>query len=212
MMVMTTLEILYQDQGILAVNKPVGLASIPERDRSRPSVIEQAQDQLAERLYVVHRLDKEVSGVLLLARTPEVHRWLNTEFSERRVHKTYAAWVHGRVPEDCGAIEAPIRTFGSGRMGIDVERGKPSRTTFEVIERCENRTLVHAHPETGRRHQIRVHLYHLGHPILGDPRYGAQAIQQAYSRLMLHAFAIEFADPNGRMHRIETSMPCDFLD
>lgn len=209
---MTPLEILYQDQGILAVNKPVGLASIPERDRSQGSVIEQAQAQLAERLYVVHRIDKEVSGVLLLARTAEAHRWLNTEFSERRVYKTYAAWVHGRVTGDQGHIEAPLRAFGSGRMGVDVERGKPSRTTFEVVDRRENRTLVHAHPETGRRHQIRVHLYHLGHPLVGDPRYGDKAIQQTYSRLMLHASVIEFVDMDGCLQRIAVPVPDDFLD
>ena len=210
---MNSLEILYQDQGIIAVNKPMGLASIPERDRDQGSVVGQAQQQTGQRLYVVHRLDKEVSGVLLLARTPEMHRWLNTAFSERRVHKTYAAWVHGHVTEEQGVIEAPIRAFGSGRMGVDHERGKSSRTTFEVVERHEKRTLVHAHPETGRRHQIRVHLYHLGHPILGDPRYGDKTIQQTYGRLMLHALTLEFIGPAGGCpQRIVAPIPDEFLD
>ena len=209
---MEPLEILYDDAAIIAVNKPVGLATIPERDRTQGSVLEHLQQQLGQGLWVVHRLDKEVSGVLLFARTSHVHRWLNVQFSERKVHKTYMAWVHGQVYGDQGCIDAPLRAFGSGRMGVDPERGKASLTTYEVLERRDRITLLHAHPETGRRHQIRVHLYHLGHPILGDPRYGDKGVQQSYSRLMLHAAAIEFTNPNGQVQRIETPMPRDFLD
>jgi RluA family pseudouridine synthase len=163
----------------------------------------------AGRLYPVHRLDREASGVIVFAKDAETHRHLNGEFDRRAVRKTYLALVHG-VTANRGTIDKPIREFGSGRMGVDAARGKPSSTQFKVERRLRGYTLVRVHPLTGRRHQIRVHLYSLGHPIVGDKKYGDRAVQSAFPRLMLHAIEIEFALPSGERLRIAAPVPESF--
>jgi RluA family pseudouridine synthase len=189
--------ILHQDTSLIAVNKPEGVAAVPEHAQDPDCLLEQLIRQLGCRLLPVHRLDKDVSGVILYACHADSHRFLNTAFSEHRVRKTYLALVHGNVVPACGTIDQPIREFGSGRMGVS-PTGKPSTTDFRVLQRFDNVTLVEAAPRTGRRHQIRVHLYHLGHPIVGDRRYGQRAVQEQFPRLMLHALSIELPHPNGR--------------
>jgi RluA family pseudouridine synthase len=184
------IPILFADDDIIVVDKPDGLAAIPERQPGNPSAVDLLSAQRGEKLYVVHRLDKETSGVMVFARNAEAHRRLNKQFEARTFRKVYLALVHGVVEGDRGQIDAPLRPFGSGRMGVDVERGKPSVTEYDVLERFASHTLLEARPRTGRRHQIRVHLYHTGHPIVGDPLYGHTAAHAPYPRLMLHARAI----------------------
>ena len=181
------LPLLYADDDLVVVHKPEGLATIPERRPTGDSLVERLAAQLGQRLWVVHRLDKDVSGVLLLARHPAAHRCLNDQFAARRVTKTYLALVHGRVTAGQGKVDLPLRAFGSGRMGVDPARGKPSATDYRVQWREAAFTLLEARPQTGRRHQLRVHLYALGHPIVGDRRYGDTTAQRGYDRLLLHA-------------------------
>ncbi|MFA6109357.1 MAG: RNA pseudouridine synthase [Candidatus Latescibacterota bacterium] len=202
--------VLYEDAGVVAVDKPAGLSAIPERDPDRPCLVSLVAAWLGERLWVVHRLDKEVSGVILFARSAEAHRHLNDEFAARRVCKTYLALAHGRISVDQGVIERPVRTFGSGRAGVDDEHGKPSRTEFAVLARASEHTLVSAHPVTGRRHQLRVHFYSLGHSLAGDPRYGDPAIQGRIPRLMLHALRLECRLPDGAPLVVEAPVPDTF--
>lgn len=205
------LPILYEDADLLAIHKPEGLAAIPERDPSRPSARRLLETARGERLWVVHRLDKEASGVLLFARNAKIHRYLNTLFERRQVTKRYRALVHGQVAPAQGQIQAPIRLYGSGRMGVDPERGKPSETRYRVLEHLgEAYTLLEALPLTGRRHQIRVHLYHIGHPIVGDWRYGDRSMQQRYPRLMLHALSLRFRHPAGQELEIVAPVPESF--
>ncbi|MBN2188447.1 MAG: RluA family pseudouridine synthase [Chitinispirillaceae bacterium] len=206
------ITVLYEDDDILAVDKPAGIASIPERNRSVESVKAMLEKQLGQKLFVVHRLDKEVSGVMLFAKTAAAHRYLNEAFFNRNVHKTYRALVLGAVKEDKGEIDAPIRQFGSGRMGVDKKKGKPSLTRFEVLERSGACTLLRAFPLTGRRHQIRVHLYHIGHPVAGDPLYGDKNLRKDYSRLMLHAEKIQFKNPGGKKIAIESKTPQELIN
>ncbi|MCE9615973.1 MAG: RluA family pseudouridine synthase [Lentisphaerae bacterium] len=206
------LDVLLDTPHVLAVNKPEGIAAIPERAGDQDCLRAQMEAALGVTLFVVHRLDKEVSGAIVFARDAESHRFLNLQFSERRVHKCYLALVHGRPPRDTGDIHAPLREFGSGRMGVDAKGGKPSLTRYRVLDRLPRYTLLEAQPVTGRRHQIRVHLYSLGNPLVGDRKYGDRARQLAYPRLMLHAATLRIPLPTGQTARLEASLPASFKE
>lgn len=197
------ISVLFENEDLVALDKPEGLSAIPERDRTADSLLEILSIQRREKLYVVHRIDKETSGLIVFAKNAEAHRWLNGQFEARAVEKTYLALVHGVVGEDEGLIDKPLRQFGSGRVGVDPGRGKVSLTKFRVVQRFDSFTLVEAHPKTGRRHQIRVHLFSVGHPITGDPLYGDKTIQRNIPRLMLHARRIALSTPWGEPLTIE---------
>ncbi len=203
------LPVLFEDGDVLAVHKPEGLVSNAQPDQK--GLARHLPEASAGRVYIVHRLDKEASGVLVLAKNAEAHKFLNDQFSRGEVRKTYLAVALGKINQAQGVIDKPIREFGSGRMGVDSERGKPSRTEFEVMERLKDSTLVKVRPLTGRRHQIRVHFYSLGHPLAGDLRYSLLRVQQAYPRLMLHALDISFKLPGGQGVKIEAPVPLSFL-
>lgn len=201
-------RILFENGDILAVDKPEGIVSIP--GAASAGLPELLHGVVMGKLWPVHRLDKDVSGVIVFARNAEAHRRLNKEFDERAVKKTYLALTHGVIDKNRGLINKPIREFGSGRMGVDPERGKPSATEFKVMERFEAFTLVKVFPATGRRHQIRVHLYSIGHPVVGDTKYGDKSAQKMFPRLMLHALAIDFSLPSGEPISVEAPVPASF--
>ena len=205
------IPILFENNDILAVNKPEGLASIPERKPGSECLLRTLEEAYARKLFVVHRIDKDVSGVILFAKNATTHALLNDQFSARTVSKTYLALVHGVIAGRGGTIERPIREFGSGRMAVDETHGKSSRTVYDVQERYPDYTLLQVHPATGRRHQIRVHFYSIGHPIVGDLLYGVKGIQTKYPRLMLHAFWIRVSLPDGKKVQIEAPLPPSFL-
>ncbi|GAB5521486.1 MAG: bifunctional tRNA pseudouridine(32) synthase/23S rRNA pseudouridine(746) synthase RluA [Rhodothermales bacterium] len=206
-MTATALSILFEDADVVVIDKPLGIATIPERQADAPNVRHRLEAKRNETLFVVHRLDKPVSGVLVFARHTEAHRHLNRQFAQRHAQKTYVAVVEGHMTPATGLINAPIRAYGSGRMGVDVAKGKPSRTRFAVEKHDHNYTRLRLHPETGRRHQLRVHCYHLGHPILGDPRYGDPAQQAAYPRLFLHAHQLTLTLPSGALTTFTSPVP-----
>lgn len=197
------LPILFDRHDVLAVAKPEGLAAIPERRDDPDCLHARLSRQCGQRLWAVHRLDKEVSGVILFARTAGMHRTLCLLFEQRHVRKTYLALVHGNVSEASGTIDLPLREYGSGRIAVDRQRGKPSVTDYRVVERFDALTLLEVSPRTGRRHQIRAHLYALGHAIVGDERYGDRAVQRTFARLMLHAMALALHLPDGPAIAIE---------
>jgi RluA family pseudouridine synthase len=202
------IRVLFENDDYIAVDKPEGVVSVAEAGRG--GLPELLKDRVAGRLLPVHRLDRGASGVIVFAKNRAAHRHLNGEFDRRAVTKTYLAAVDGVPAVHRGRISAPLREFGSGRMGVDPARGKPSSTDWKVAERLEGATLLRVQPSTGRRHQIRVHLYHIGHPILGDPRYGDRARQARFPRLMLHALSLEFALPSGGSAAIEAPPPPSF--
>jgi len=204
------IQILHHDADCVAVLKPAGVAAIPEKRDDLSCLSALLSAQLGTPVMPVHRLDKEVSGVMLYALHPDAHRFLNTAFEQRHVHKTYQALVHGVIAEDQGVIARPIREFGSGRMGVDDLKGKPSETRFSVLKRSDRFTLTELSPQTGRRHQLRVHLYSIGHPIVGDTRYGDKALQAGFSRLMLTSTGIDLTLPSGKRLLIENMIPGDF--
>jgi len=211
------LPILFENDDIIAVDKPPGLASIPERDKTKESVLAQLSRVYPHKIYVVHRLDKNASGVILFAKNARTHKYLSRQFTSRTVKKTYLALVHGVVAEGRGVIDKPLRQFASGRVAVDSERGKPSVTEFEVVQRLDSYTLVRAYPLTGRLHQLRVHFYSIGHPIVGDRLYSQargttdeRRSTMHDARLMLHAERIIFRLPSGEELTIESPIP-DFF-
>ena len=204
-------SILYEDHDLLAVDKPTGIATIPERRVGRESLLQNLTEWYSFKIYVVHRLDKEVSGVILFAKNPATHRLLNEQFNQRLVKKTYIALVHGLPAGENGEINEPIRQCGSGRMAVDRHQGKECLTAYQIREKYKNHTLLTVYPLTGRRHQIRVHLYSIGNPIVGDPMYGDKKIQKEFPRLMLHACKIEFSTASGEERQIESPQPDLFL-
>jgi len=185
------MELLYEDDSVVVAAKPEGVASIPSVGGG-VCALELLSVGRSEKLYVVHRLDKGVSGVLLFAKTATAHRELNLRFQNRQVDKYYLAVLSGKPFEPRGAIEKPLRQFGSGRTGVDLEKGKPCRTEYELLGSSDGFSLVRIKLITGRRHQIRAHFYSVGCPVAGDMRYGDRTKQRVFSRLMLHSWRIRF--------------------
>jgi tRNA pseudouridine32 synthase/23S rRNA pseudouridine746 synthase/23S rRNA pseudouridine955/2504/2580 synthase len=161
------LTILHEDGRLIAVAKPPGQLVVPGRGKpSGPTLREEAEDYLKKPVFVVHRIDGEASGVVLLAKDALTHRTLSLDFENRRVEKVYRVLAEGKIDQD-GRVDGPIREFGSGRMGI-APGGKPSLTNFSVLEKLRGATLLDVRPLTGRKHQIRVHLYSINHPVMGE--------------------------------------------
>ncbi|BAZ00664.1 pseudouridine synthase [Tolypothrix tenuis PCC 7101] len=194
------LAIIYEDEWLIAVNKPPGLLSVPGRYLdTQDSVLSRLRNVLPDgmSLNAVHRLDRDTSGILLLARDRQIYRQLSIQFQQQQVHKIYEALLSGIVNVDAGVIELPLWGNPNHRpyQQVNWEYGKPSITHFQVIAREGNYTRVEFKPLTGRTHQLRVHaadIQGLDTPILGDPLYGLSA---DFSRLYLHAREIYFQHP-----------------
>lgn len=200
--------VLFETDDYIAVHKPEGVVSVAEAGHG--GLPELVKPHYAGKLWPVHRLDRGASGVIVFAKNADAHRTLNGAFDRREVRKTYLAVVDGLPASNRGQINAPLREFGSGRMGVDAKRGKPSSTEWKIAGRLDGAALLRVSPSTGRRHQIRAHLYHIGHPILGDLRYGDKARQEKFPRLMLHALSLEFTLPSGECVTIEAPPPPSF--
>jgi len=187
------LATVFEDVRVVVVHKPAGLAAIPERDLEQPSAQRNLEAIRGDRLFVVHRIDKEVSGLLVFARDAATHRTLSIAFERRDVQKRYLGLAWGLLAVgSAGEWTMPIHAFGSGRMGVD-KRGKPSLTRWKSLALgalpAGPVTLLELEPHTGRRHQLRVHAYAAGHALVGDPRYGEPTLQKTQPRLALHAQA-----------------------
>ncbi len=223
-------QVLYYDDDLIVVNKPPGVLSIPDRfQKDRPHVRGILERRFG-RLYVVHRLDKDTSGVMLFARTAEAHRALSLQFEYRRVEKVYHAVLSGIVEQDALEVDFPLLPDPRrpGRM-IPSARGKEARTSIRVLARFQIATYVECRLTTGRLHQVRVHCAALGHPLLVDPDYGGapafflSSIKRRYklaqdevelpllARLPLHALGLGFEHPRtGQWMRVEAPLPKDF--
>lgn len=205
------LTVLHVDDDILVVAKPSGLLSVPGRGPDLADCVETRARSEYPDVLIVHRLDLETSGVMLMARNPTSQRHLGHQFEQRTVQKTYIARVHGHMSEDEGVVDAPLSGDWPNRprQKIDFERGRPARTLWRVLDREPNATRLELRPETGRTHQLRVHLHHIGHAILGDRLYGCDVTQHAANRVQLHASSLGFIHP--RTHTpCEFSCPCPF--
>jgi len=210
------IPILYCDDVLLAIDKPAGLRSLPDGyDPSAPHVRSLLEPYFG-RLWIVHRLDRGTSGVLLLARSAEAHRALNRQFDHRQVKKVYHALVAGSLDWEVKTLDLPLRidVGHKHRTAIDPVRGKPALTHLRVLERFAGYALVEAIPETGRTHQIRAHLAALGYPLLGDDLYGSPPVSEAdppISRLALHALLLNIEHPvlHTKLH-FKAPYPQDF--
>jgi RluA family pseudouridine synthase len=211
------LPVLLEDPHLVAVAKPPGSIVVPGRGAPERTVREEAEAILGP-LWVVHRLDRGTSGVLLLARNADVHRSLCTLFERHQVSKRYLALVRGAVPGDL-RVDVPVAPGRKGRMraGEGLPGARPS-TTFvrPVLSFGAAATLVEAYPASGRTHQVRVHLAHAGHPLLVDPDYGEPAPWRApgggaaLDRTPLHAASLEFLHPvTGQPTRVDAPLPAD---
>lgn len=194
---MQGLTLLYCDDTLLAVDKPAGLLAVPGRGPGKGDCVAARVQATWPDALVVHRLDEATSGVMLFGRGAAAQRALSMAFAERRVEKRYEAVVRGLPGDDAGRIELPLAADWPRRprQKVDVEHGKPSRTDWAVLSRDtrRHRTRLALKPVTGRSHQLRVHLWSQGHPIVGDALYGDGS--DAEPRLLLHACELRLAHP-----------------
>ncbi len=208
----TPLTPLYEDEHLLAFDKPSGLLCVPGRGPDKQDcLISRVQQQWPEAL-LIHRLDMSTSGIVIFARSLEMQRAMSAAFAERRVHKTYEALVVGSPAEPGGdwqEISAPILLDWPNRpIHIVDSAGKPSTTLWRVVDFQNGISRVSLRPITGRTHQLRVHLKHLGFPIIGDPLYGDLQNHESADRLMLHACLLQLAHPvSGQALCISNNVP-----
>ena len=206
------LDLRYLDDDLLVANKPAGLLSVPGRGPGKQDCLgARVQARYPEAL-PVHRLDLGTSGLLVLARSPDMHRALNRLFETRRVEKRYVALVAGRIDSGERVIDLPLIADWPNRprQMVDHAIGKPSRTRLRVVgyDPALDATRVDLFPETGRSHQLRVHLQAIGHPILGDELYAPPEVFARAPRLLLHAAFLAFFPPSTATElRVESGAP-----
>jgi RluA family pseudouridine synthase len=202
------LTVVVEDERLIAVAKPAGQAMAAGGGVEAADTLQAAvAGHIGSKAFIVHRLDRETSGLVVFAKTADAHRDLSRQFEERQVTKRYLAVLSGHVEGRSGEISEPLREFGSGRVGVD-PKGREAITRWELRERLRDADLLEVSPLTGRRHQIRVHCYAIGHPILGDTRYGEPRPVGGAARLMLHAEELILAD--GRL--LSAEPPPDFVE
>ena len=205
-------ETLFENDDYIVVNKPSGLLTMPGRGpaASEKNLLALLTQALKHPMFVVHRLDKDASGLILFAKNGAAHRYFSLLFETKEIKKKYLVAVEGHIGEKRGEIDKPIQAYGSGRMGVGFN-GKASVTKYEALERYKKADLLEVELITGRRHQIRVHMYYMKHPVIGDRLYGDPGKQAAYPRLMLHSYSLEFKDPAGKRKLLKADPPKDFL-
>lgn len=193
----TPLDVLHEDHELIVVNKPSGLLSVPGKGAHLADCLLSRVEAAFPGALLVHRLDRDTSGVMVFAATAHAQRHLGLQFEKRQVKKTYVARVAGDLQPDTGEVDLPLIVDWPNRPRQMVchETGKPAQTAWKVMKRSEGETRVRLFPKTGRSHQLRVHMLALGHPILGDPFYSEDHAQ--WPRLMLHAEELRLRHPDG---------------
>jgi len=222
-------KIIFQNQDIIVVDKPVGLAVHPGVGTSEKTLVDFLLEKFPEikdvgdapeiRPGIVHRLDKETSGVMVVARNQKTFEFLKDLFKNRQIEKKYLALVHGKLKEKEGKVEGEMgrskkdfRKQALVRGKISVRKERYSLTHFKVKDEFENKTLLEVSPKTGRMHQIRVHLHSIGHPIVGDKKYTFKEYKNIDAlRMFLHAASISFIGPGDEKYFFESEPPEEFF-
>lgn len=236
------LTIIFENEDLVAINKPAGMLSIPDRSQSEPSlkdILQERYDSLERldkdqgitiRIFTVHRLDKDTSGLILFAKNEASHKYLSNLFQERKIEKYYLGVVHGSPLNTSASIDAPISEHRLQKGMMTIHRGgKPSLTTYEVLEANKHYSLISFQLHTGRTHQVRVHAKHIGHPLVYDALYGdgqpllVSSFKKKYklskndevekpliNRLALHSHKLIFENMNGDSMELVAEMPKEF--
>ena len=214
------LDVLFEDDDLIIINKPTDLTVHPGAGQREHTLVNALLSHCTtlsgiggkERPGIVHRLDKETSGCLVVAKNDVAHRELSKQFAARTVEKIYLALVAGKLRKPTGVIEENIgrHPVQRKRMSVSSKRGRAAKTEYRVIRSSYQASLVECRLHSGRTHQIRVHLHHLGHPVLGDKIY-APRFAKNFHRQMLHAWKLGFRHPcTGEWRSFEASLPADF--
>ena len=215
------LDILYEDEDVIVVNKPTGMIVHPSAGIYSGTLVNallyHCHDLSAingiARPGIVHRIDKETSGLLMVAKNDNAHRSLSKQLEEHSVVRRYVALVHGVINHNVGRIETPIGRDSKDRkkMAVTSKNAKDAITNFKVLERYDDMTLIECRLETGRTHQIRVHMQYIGHPVYGDPQYGFRNDDNTHGQY-LHAKVLGFVHPRTNEHMyFEAPLP-DFFE
>ncbi|MGX7058902.1 RluA family pseudouridine synthase [Vagococcus humatus] len=215
------LEIVYEDQDLLVVNKPQGMVVHPSAGHSQGTLVNALLYHVKDlstindvvRPGIVHRIDKDTSGLLMVAKRDEAHLSLAKQLKDKTTTRKYIALVHGVIPHDKGSINAPIARSKVNRQSQAVDEfGKPAVTHFTVLERFKSFTLVECQLETGRTHQIRVHMKYIGYPLAGDPVYGPRKTLPGTGQF-LHAQVLGFTHPTtGEYMEFSAPLPENFQE
>lgn len=213
------LDIIFENDELIVVNKPAGMVVHPAAGHYSGTLVNAVlgydpdMEGIGgeERPGLVHRLDKETSGIIILAKNERAHNWLQDQFRLRKVEKTYLALVDGKPPTPAGRVEAPIGRDPSHRKKMAIVqpgKGREAVSEYKTIETFKNHTLLEFHPLTGRTHQIRLHCQFLGCPIVGDSVYGKRSATTSITRHFLHAFRLKIILPNEKQPRtFEAELP-----
>ncbi len=217
------LDIVFENEDLMVVNKPAGMVVHPAAGHFSGTLVHAALAHAPEmagiggeqRPGVVHRLDKDTSGLILLAKNDAAHRWLVNQFKDRKVEKIYLALVDGHPPSRTGRVEAPIGRSSAHRQMMAVvpaSHGRQAVTEYRTLETFPEHTLIEVHPITGRTHQIRVHMEFLGCPIAGDTIYGCRQSSLRLNRFFLHAARLTIRLPGEKEPRVfEAHLPAELL-
>ena len=210
------LDIVFENADLLVVNKPAGMVVHPSPGHAHGTLVHAALGHVPdlpgiggeERPGIVHRLDKETSGLIVIAKTEQAHRWLQDQFRSRTVEKVYQALVDGKPPTPAGRVEAPIGRSTTHRKlmaVVPLEKGRVAISEYRTLEAYPSHTLIEVHPLTGRTHQIRVHMAFLGCPVVGDMVYGKRHATLPLERHFLHAYKLKIVLPGESVPRTFTA-------
>ena len=233
-MILEEVTILYEDDDVLAINKPAGLIVHSDGKTDEPSLVDwilkekpeikgvgesivQKDGSVIERPGIVHRIDRDTSGVLLIAKNQESFEFLKQKFQDREMKKVYTAFVHGAPREVRGIIKRDIKRSKTDFRKFTAYTGRgtsrPAETHFRILDQRKGVAYVEMRPKTGRTHQLRVHFASIGHPIVSDTLYGSGREEKlGFKRLALHALSISFQKENGEIIEVECPLPKDFKE